>query len=412
MRLQTERERRVVLICFECVPGAGSEAGVGWAWAKAAATDAQVIILTDHSCVDRAWAGAHRLGSHVVVVGVGPGERIRKLFPAKAIFLYYVLWQAMAARALRRCERELRVDAVHHVTWASDSLPSALLASNAPHRVWGPVGGTTDTAPGLYRFLTRRGRIDAWVRRVMNGALRGTFGRLTARHATLTVAINDDVADHYRSIAQQVTVQPNFALEESDLIVAPGLALADLIPPDPRRTAVFVGRLIPWKGLLLAIRAVALAPGWRLVVVGEGPDRERGEALAAELGIGGQVSFTGRRTRPEVFAALGQADAMLFPTFHDSGPWVAGEAAAMGCPVVCLDAGGTALLAGRNGHPVEIGDGSTLPERLAQCLEDLGERPEPDRQWVSERLPDLLRGWYGGTAATRTLVTSGSREDQ
>ncbi|WP_426572106.1 glycosyltransferase [Aquihabitans sp. McL0605] len=406
MSVHTEHDRRVVLICFECVPGAGSEAGVGWAWAKAAAADAEVIVLTDHACVERAWAGAHALGGHVVVVGVGPRPGIRRLFPAKAIFLYYLVWQAMAARALRRCERELRIDVVHHVTWASDSLPSALLASHAPRRIWGPVGGSTDTAPALYRYLSTRGRLDDVVRRVLNGTLRATFGRRNAKHATLTVAFNDDVADHFRPIARSVTVEPNLAIEPADLDLTDDHVLAHLLPPDTRRTAIFVGRLIPWKGLLLAIRAVALAPGWRLIVVGEGPEQARGEELAASLGIADRVRFTGRRTRPEVFGAFAEADALLIPTFHDSGPWVAGEAAAMGCPVVCLDAGGAKLLAGRNGHPIDIGDGEALPERLAECLEHLGARPDPDRRWVAERLPDLLRSWYGEEPARRPLVAS------
>jgi glycosyltransferase involved in cell wall biosynthesis len=386
-------DRNVVLICFDCVPGAGSEAGVGWAWAKAAAADAEVIVLTDHACVAKAWAGVHALGGHIVVVGVGPRARVRRLFPAKAIFLYYLIWQVMAARALRRCERELRIDAVHHVTWASDSLPSALLASRAPARVWGPVGGTTDTDPALYPYLTPRGRLDQRVRRVVNGTLRATFGRWTARHATLTVASNDDVADHFRAIARAITVESNLAIEPDDLEV--GTDRADVLPLGDHPTAVFVGRLIPWKGLLLAIRALACAPDWRLVVMGDGPDRARGEELAEGLGIADRVTFAGRRTRPEVFAAFGEADALLIPTFHDSGPWVAGEAASMGCPVVCLDAGGASLLAGRNGHALRIGDGAGLPERLADCLEHLGPRPDPDDRWLAGRIPDLLRSWYG-----------------
>ena len=395
--LRRGRVRRptVVLVCFECVPGAGSEAGAGWAWAKAAAEEADVIILTDRSCVGRAWAGARATSPNISIVGVGPSERVRRLFPAKAIFGYYVLWQAMAAQALRRCEREAHIDAVHHVTWASDSLPSALLASHAPVRIWGPVGGTTGTAPGLYRYLTPRGRLDQRVRGIVNGTLRGAFGRLDAKHATLVVALNDDVADHFRPIARTVIVEPNLALEPEDLFGEPDASTPVAVGRPGMRTAVFVGRLIPWKGLLLAIRAVAHAPGWRLVVMGTGPDRIRGEQLASELGIADRVEFVGQVPRDAVLGEFARADALLLPSFHDSAPWAAGEAAAMGCPVVCLDAGGTALLAGANGHPVAIGDGARLPERIAVVLEQLGRRPAPDHRWDADRIPGLLHDWYG-----------------
>jgi len=72
-----------------------------------------------------------------------------------------------------------------------------------------------------------------------------------------------------------------------------------------------------------------------------------------------------------------------------------GEASALGCPVVCLDVGGPALMAGTNGHVIAVGDGASLPERLGRCLEGLGPRGAPDLRWAASRLPALLAAWYG-----------------
>jgi glycosyltransferase involved in cell wall biosynthesis len=167
-------------------------------------------------------------------------------------------------------------------------------------------------------------------------------------------------------------------------------------PPDPSglRTALFIARLAPWKGLLLAVRSLVHAPSWRLVVFGEGRDQADAIELAQRLGVAGRLEFRGSRPRREVLTAMHWADAVLAPTFHVSGPWSVGEASALGCPVVCLDVGGPALMAGTNGHVIAIGDGASLPERIGGCLEGLGPRGVPDHRWAASRLPALLAEWY------------------
>jgi glycosyltransferase involved in cell wall biosynthesis len=98
--------------------------------------------------------------------------------------------------------------------------------------------------------------------------------------------------------------------------------------------------------------------------------------------------------------ALADADAMLFPSLHDSAPWAVGEANAIGTPVVCLDLGGPPILAGANGHPVPVtGD---VVGNLARALVKAGENPgvASDR-WSAGRLPALVTDWYSNAAAAR-----------
>lgn len=75
-----------------------------------------------------------------------------------------------------------------------------------------------------------------------------------------------------------------------------------------------VGRLSPEKGqehLLAALPAVLRErPDARLVLVGDGGDRDRLRALAGDLGVAGSVRFLGRRS--EVYRLLYLADLFLF----------------------------------------------------------------------------------------------------
>jgi glycosyltransferase involved in cell wall biosynthesis len=308
----------------------------------------------------------------------------------------YCAWQAQAAWVLRRFERHNNVDAAHHVSWASDSLPSALLASRAPLRVWGPVGGCTRTTPGLYRYLTTAGKAGEVVRDVMNGALRLTTGRWLARHATLVVALNDDVERYWSRLSTPVAVESNTVLRPEELETASASPTGDQHPEpcDGYRVAVFVARLIPWKGLLLAVESLSHAPGWKLVVLGDGPDRERAWALAQRIGVGDRLEFRGNVPRQEVFAAFRMADALLFPSFHDSAPWSVGEASSLGCPVICLDAGGPSRQAGRNAHVVPRRPEKSLAERIGEALRSLPGRGSPDDHLSADRLPGILSDWY------------------
>jgi glycosyltransferase involved in cell wall biosynthesis len=170
---------------------------------------------------------------------------------------------------------------------------------------------------------------------------------------------------------------------------------------------LFVGRLIPWKGLLLAVDSLEFAPDWRLVVLGDGPDRALAEARAARLGVGDRLEFRGLVSRDEVLRSYRRADALLFPSFHDSAPWAVGEATSLGCPVVCLDVGGPALQAGRNAHIVKIEPAGTLPQRIGARLQELPVARYPDDHLLRDRLPVILRSWYLQPAeATKITVRS------
>ncbi len=394
---ETSRRPVAILICVSRGPGAGSERGVGWTWAKAASEVADVILITESLHRPQIESAIAELELPITVRWVDTPPWFHRLIPAKVVGFgpRYCLWQAMAGRVIRRIERRQSVDVVHHVTWASDSLPSALLASRAPVRVWGPVGGATRTAWGLYRYLTPWGKTREVIRDITNGTLRATTGTWLARHATLVVALNNDVEARWRSGPTPVVVESNSAMNYSELAAA---AESECLPEAQQlRTALFVGRLIHWKGLLLAVDSLRYTPGWKLVVLGEGPDHRRATALAKRIGVGDRLEFRGNVPRSDVLGAFRFADALLFPSFHDSSSWAVGEATSTGCPVVCLDAGGPALQAGLNAHVVPVAPARTLPRRIGACLEGLRGRGEPDDSWRAERIPDLLRAWYLGS---------------
>lgn len=379
---------------YACEPDRGSEPGVGWHFALAAAHHHDVTVITRANNRSAIEAGLART--------TGPTPRFEYLdVPAalrfkrgsRGVRAYYVLWQRALADRARRLHAADPYDVAHHVTLAADWLPVGLsaLADELP-LVWGPVGGATGTPWSLARWLTPAGLAREAARSLLGSAGRGFVGRATGSRAACVLALNSDVARAFarRGIHAEVL---HHAVVAGTRAPAPR--------PDAPPTAVFAGRLEGWKGILLAVDAIARAPGWRLDVYGEGPDRPAAERRATRAGIADRVVFHGAVPIGRVQQAFAESDALLFPSMHDSSPFVVAEAVAAGLPVVCLHRGGPADMV-RPGEGIRVDPGhADLPGALAAALDEVrrAPRPHPDDRWGPEHLPDVLSARY------RSVVT-------
>lgn len=131
----------------------------------------------------------------------------------------------------------------------------------------------------------------------------------------------------------------------------------------------WVGRMTGVKdtGALLRIAATLRARGIDAVLcmVGDGPERERLEQLAHDLGIARSVYFAGYQAEVAPFYAL--FDAFLLPSVNEGTPVSAIEALASGTPVVATRVGGVpdVVRDGIDGFLVEPGDLAGATDRLA-----------------------------------------------
>lgn len=385
---------------FSCEPERGSEPGAGWAWSRAAALchEAWVLTRTKHApAIQQALQKEPHLKLCPVYVDLPAWARSWQR-GQHGVRLYYLLWQILAFREGRRLHREIGFDVAHHLTFAVDWMPAGVAWVPGLPFIWGPVGGATGTPWALRRWLGWRGVVSEALREITTRPMRRLFGDLTARRAALIIAQNRDVARRF-SYRPAVIVEPNVALEK--LPEPTPRAPRD---PDKPRVAVFAGRLIPWKGLRLAIATLAEpeTADWELHVYGDGSERRVCEGLAERLGVKRRVIFHGPCPRTEVLAAVATADAFLFPSMHDSAPWAVGEAVSLGIPVVCLDRGGPAVIVDDwSGYRVLAN--TAAPAALARALEDAAGRRRGMRstRWLARRLPSMLDGWYESATASR-----------
>lgn len=137
-----------------------------------------------------------------------------------------------------------------------------------------------------------------------------------------------------------------------------------------------VGRLSDEKGHADIIRAAAdlrsrnPKQDFRLVIVGEGPERTHLERLTAELSLVRQVIFTGQQRDVSPYYAM--ADVFVLPSHSEGSPNVLLEALAAGLPVVATTAGGIPEMV-QNGHDallVPVRDVTALASAVGRLLQD------------------------------------------
>jgi glycosyltransferase involved in cell wall biosynthesis len=338
---------RVCLSAYACEPGKGSEPGVGWSWAEALSGVVELTVIT-------------RANNRLVIESCKEEWTTRVTwiyfdFPKWVVFwkrgarganLYYWLWQFGALAKVRPIHTRHPFDMIHHVTFGRYWVPSLLSRLETPF-VFGPVGGGEDIPPALLRLFSLKSQIIEVARKLLHYISRfDPFLCVSiSRKSTVTVAATPETE---RKLAQlhpyQLVTMPQCCLDAQKLE-----RFVRLPPPQADRfRVVSIGRLVPWKGYHLAVKAFAQLlesfPDAEYWLINDGPERSHLEKLAASLGLSDKIKFWGRlSTLEEVYQALGQSDILLHPALRESFGNVCLEAMASGRPVVCLAAGGPGM---------------------------------------------------------------------
>lgn len=145
-----------------------------------------------------------------------------------------------------------------------------------------------------------------------------------------------------------------------------------------RCSLIQVGHLIPSKRVDVTIRSLvklrAQYPAMTLTVIGQGPERERLEQLAASLGAAEAVRFTGQLPNQEVFCELCRAGFFVMASKPEGFGIVYLEAMGAGCVTIGTEGEGIAdvIEHGVNGFLVPADD----PEAIAAIISDCLQNPE------------------------------------
>lgn len=285
---------------------------------------------------------------------------------------------AACARALKPVFEEFRPDVVL-AYWLYPDAYGALQAAREARLplVAGARGSDLRVRDALSRRLTRP---------VVTGAQR-------------LLVVSEDLArvavDRYHADPERIRVIANGCDTGLFHLQSRAEARSRLGLAQDARLIVYVGRLVPEKGLGELLAAMTRLPTgpWQLALVGDGPMRDALARAAAQSPV--PVIMPGSQTPVQVADWMAAADLVTLPSYSEGHPNVLVEALACGRPVVATDVGGIPEV-------VDADSGRLVPVRdvdaLARALHDVALR-DWDAQALSQR---FARSW--GTVADETLT--------
>jgi glycosyltransferase involved in cell wall biosynthesis len=373
---------KLLISAYACAPNRGSEHGSAWNWtSETARLGKDVTVLVSPAHRDAILAATKR----------DPAlQRIRWLFPEVAFWplqqgkepawerTYNLLWQREALRMARALHREQPFDLVHHLTWGGVRAPT-FLGTLGPPLIIGPIGGGETSPAGLRDRMPSRGRVLERVRDLSNATIE--LNPLVHQGLHKAGVIFARTADTKNLLSPPLRAKTYVQMEL-------GVMPAQIGSPRPvcqaPRKLLYAGRLLYWKGVHIAVEAmaqlVATMPDAQLTIVGNGPEEARLKSEIAQRSLGANITFVSWMPQEQFLRLYDTHDLFVFPSLHDSTGWVVLESFCKGLPVACLNLGGPKdIVTPQSGIIVDTQglDTSGVATRLAEELRVL--LADPDR---------------------------------
>lgn len=184
----------------------------------------------------------------------------------------------------------------------------------------------------------------------------------------------------------------NFGLDESKLEYVPlGIDTSEHRPGEKDRikssyhlsdkiVILYVGQLIERKGINYLLKAVSMVDRsllrkCEIMIVGDGPEREKLERLSEELGLSEHVTFTGKVSHDELLNWYAAADIFVLPSLSEGRPTVVNEAMASECAIIASNVSGIPeqVTDCYNGFLVPPRDPAALAEKIVYLIENENE---------------------------------------
>lgn len=262
------------------------------------------------------------------------------------------------------------------------------------------VGGAPLVATYHTSHFLERARRRAW---------KPVLRRLI-RAADHNLAASREIADVAEALAPGMRVEPVTNGVETTLF----RPVEPLLPPrEGRRVLVVPRRLFHKNGVEYLIRALPSIArrvgGVEALLIGDGPERERLQALATELEVAERIRFLGNRPHEEMPALLRSGELAVFPSLMEATSVAALECMSCGVPVAASRAGGLPeIVDAEVGALFEPADPDDLADTVVELLterdlEALGRagRERVVTHWSNDRLAERHLEIYRALLARR-----------
>jgi N-acetyl-alpha-D-glucosaminyl L-malate synthase BshA len=206
---------------------------------------------------------------------------------------------------------------------------------------------------------------------------KNTISRIIFKNASEVIALTEDMKQKMNKIYKRnIIVIPNgldirkFSNWSKDKI------RAQMNITNDEKIIIFVGRLHSVKGVEYLVEAMKYITQKnekaRLIIVGDGPEREKLETLVKKLDINRNVLFIGRISNEDIPKYMIMSDVLVLPSLQEGFPNTLLEAMASGLPIIATNVGGIPEIIknGENGFLVEPKNSEAIAEKVLCFLEN------------------------------------------
>jgi glycosyltransferase involved in cell wall biosynthesis len=381
---------RVLVLADDCNPEWPSLPVVGYKAARAIADYADVTVAThvrNRPNLERSGFGRAQVeyidneyiakGMYKLNTWLRGGNQVGWTTHIALNYPSYLAFEWEVWRRFRPALEAGQFDVVHRLTPMSPTLPSPIASVCPVPFVIGPLNG------GLawpQAYAPERAREKEWLVKLREAHRHLPFYQSTFdKSAAILAAFQHTARDLPERVRERIVNFPEVGID------------AELFHPHSKArqssklTFLFAGRLVPYKLPSLVVdcfaRSAALR-GQRLIIAGDGPEREAIERKVSEARLWNSVQVLGQRSQAEVGDLMRQSDVFVFPSIRELGAGVVAEAMASGLCCAAVDYGGPAeLLANGRGVKVPLAPQEPMTRGFIQALEQLVAAPEQVRAY-------------------------------
>ena len=377
---------KVLLGCYACDPGYGSEPGMGWNFVSNIARHHDVHAIVEKGEFEETltrFAAEHPEAVQNITFHFVPRSHhntLRKIWPP-SYYWFYRAWHRKAYKLAVELDKKEDFDIVHQVTISGFREPGFLWKLGKPF-IWGPLGGFTDTPWSLLRCLGFGGAIHFGIRNIINGIQKrwGRSARAAARHSAAILTSTTKAVEEIRRFWGREAVLMNEVGFETGHQQA-------CSPPHENGTPLricWAGEHIPRKALDLLLQALPLCKEkMELHVLSKGPRMEAWKKLTHKLGLDDIVTFHGFVPREEAFRIMSSSHVFCITSVREDTSTVVFEAFRYGLPIIALDhCGFSTVIDETCGIKIPIQSHKQVISDYARHLDFLASR-EDERQRLS-----------------------------
>ena len=379
---------KILIIAENANPDFVSVPLIGWSYSSAIAKEVECTVITqirnkeafikqglipeqDFIAIDSEFIARPLFGFSDLLTGKGKGWTTRTAFS----YIYYIFFERLIWKQLGRRIKAKEFDVVHRIVPLSPTQPSLLAGKCRKLGVPFILGPLNGGLPWPKEFNRERRKEREWLSYVRSAYKLLPGYKSTRRNASAII------------VGSEATRNQMEKEYHSKCIFMPenGVDLERFSKRRDKRVgtpikAIFIGRLVPYKGADMLIRGFreALKEGKiELSVVGDGPEKETLVQLALELGVSKNVSFHGWIDHSKVQDYLTESDILAFPSIREFGGGVVLEAMALGVMPLIVDYGGPSdLVTPDCAMTIKLGDKESIIQGIREKAGYLINHPE------------------------------------